>query len=438
MNVFVVGFGAREHALILWLLQSLQVTHIWITTGNAGTARLEKVTNLPIHPEDIGGIVVAAQDLSIDLVVVGPDVPLAMGLVDRLREVGIRAFGPTEAAAQIEASKIFSTLLMREALIPHPESWILNTWEEALAFLRDEEQCPYPVYVKPDGLTGGKGVELCNTKEKAIATAHAYMVEGTLGEAGRRLVVQRRSRGTELSAFVFSDGENVSDVMLALDYKRLKTGDEGDMTGSMGSSAPPHFWTARLANQIGDTIMQPAIDAMKRRGTPFAGVLYAGLMLTEDGPEVLEFNCRWGDSEAQAVLRLIVGDPILIMLACIEGRLQDVAIALFTNIYYVAVVIASHRYPEGGDDLTTLWNLDKGVENTEILHGRTRVVSTEGMPDQVVSDGGRMLTVLGWGAMPEEAHSAAYERVRTVGAYPLPQYRDDVGTRESRPYVGRS
>ncbi|MEC9279404.1 MAG: phosphoribosylamine--glycine ligase, partial [Chloroflexota bacterium] len=335
MKVLIVGSGAREHALAWRLRQSPAVTAIWAASGNGGTAQI--ATNLNVSPEDVESIPKYAKGLGIDLVVVGPEQPLAAGLVDLLDSQGIPAFGPTKAAAQIEASKTFALDIMRESGVPCPEFHSFQDETLALDFLSKHSA---PSVIKADGLAAGKGVFMCHTAEDAAAAVRACMSQKVFGGAGETVVIEEFLEGPEVSVFAFSDGEHLSAPVAACDYKRRSDGDVGPNTGGMGSFAPPDFWNDELAGEITRTIMEPVIQSMARRGTPYRGVLYAGIMLTKQGPKVLEFNCRFGDPETQVIMPLLVSDPLDIMTGCIEGQLADTPVE-WSKRNYAGVVMVS-------------------------------------------------------------------------------------------------
>ena len=426
MNVLIVGSGAREHALAWRLGQSPLTTGMWIANGNGGTGTV--ATNLDISPEDVDGVVGAAQALGIDLVVVGPEVPLALGMVDRLVALGIPAFGPTRAAAQIETSKAFALDVMRMAGVPCPDFKVFQEQDEALDFLNHHR---HPVVVKADGLAAGKGVSICQTSEEAAAAVRACMGQRVFGDAGDMVVIQEYLSGPEVSIFAFCDGEHLSSLVAACDYKRLNDGDQGPNTGGMGSFTPPGFWTADLGESIRVSIMEPVIQEMSKRGIPYQGILYAGLMLTEDGLKVIEFNCRLGDPEAQVVLPLLAGDPLEIMLACHEGRLSKMPVRWEADTY-VGVVMASAGYPvvyETGFEISGLDDPGQYARDTLVFHAGTRP-KTGGTPGRLVTSGGRVLTVVGRGASLAEARDRAYHRVRGIdfqGVY----YRTDIAAAAS-------
>ena len=429
MKVLIVGSGAREHALAWRLSQSPRLTRLWVANGNAGTAPI--ASNLNVMPDDLDGLVAAANSLKIDLVVVGPELPLSLGLVDQLTALGIAAFGPTKEAARIETSKSFALEVMREEGVPCPSFQVFRKQEEALAFLKKHQG---PTVVKADGLAAGKGVSLCDSADEAAAAVRGCMTDGAFGTAGETVVIQEMLNGPEVSVFAFSDGEHLSSTVAACDYKRLEDGDQGPNTGGMGSFAPPDFWDAALADEVEHTIMRPVIRAMFRRGNPYRGVLYAGLMLTESGPKVLEFNCRLGDPEAQVVLPRLDSDPLEVMLACVEGRLDRCPVA-WNDRSLVGVVMASGGYPGDYETGFEIAGLDDTVvgSNTLIFHAATKI-STEGKSRKLVTSGGRVLTVVGLGDSLAEARNRAYDKVRNIHFHQA-NYRSDIAAVQDRTAV---
>ena len=296
MKVLVVGSGGREHALAWRLKLSPQVTDLWVAGGNSGTAQI--ATNVPVSPEDVDGVCTVAKDMAVDLVVVGPERPLVDGLADRLTAIGIPTFGPSKAAAQLEASKSFARHILQDASVPGPEYRVFNDQSAALDFLYSHQG---RVVVKADGLAAGKGVALCSNVEEAVIAVKGCMDDRIFGSAGDTIVVEEWLEGTEVSVFAFSDGQHLSAPVAACDYKQVGDGDQGPNTGGMGSFAPPVFWNSDLAEQVSKTILKPTLAAMAERGCPYRGMLYAGLMFTKEGPKVLEFNCRFGDPETQVI-----------------------------------------------------------------------------------------------------------------------------------------
>ena len=291
------------------------------------------------------------------------------------------------------------------------------------------EKHPDPVAVKADGLAAGKGVSLCLTPEKAAAAVRACMSQRVFGEAGNSVVIQELLSGPEVSVFAFSDGDHLSSLVAACDYKRLNDQDRGPNTGGMGSFAPPDFWSDDLSERMRRTIMEPVLHAMSLRGSPYRGVLYAGVILTQEGPKVLEFNCRWGDPEAQVVLPLLTGDPLEIMVACHEGRLARVPVR-WGSENYVGVVMVSKGYPGEYDTGFEMSGLDSEEQHTLVFQAGTRP-APDGMPGRVVTSGGRVLTAVGWGGSLAEARTRAYHRVHRIG-FKGAYYRTDIAAVETR------
>ncbi len=419
MRVLVVGSGGREHALAWRLAQSTAVSRLFAAPGNAGTASLG--ANLPIADTDLDGIVDFAKTEPIDLVVVGPEVPLAMGLVDRLNDAGIPAFGPSRAAAQLEASKSFARDVMDAAGVPGPAYRVFQSVTGALEYVRSHGQ---PVVVKADGLAAGKGVALCANREEATIAVMACMEDRIFGDAGDQIVIEDWLHGPEVSVFGFTDGEQLSSVVAATDYKRIGEGGAGPNTGGMGSYGPPHFWNENLAESIRTDYMIPVIRELDRRGARYRGALYCGLMLTENGPRVLEFNCRFGDPETQAIMPQLLSDPVELMTACANGTLDDVAPVRWSSRPSVAVVMVSGGYPgeyRTGFPIDGLCDEDD-VPGTLVFHAGARV-SDDG--ENVLTSGGRVLACVGMGDTVPAARDLAYRRAARIsfeGAY----YRRDI------------
>lgn len=411
MRIAVLGSGAREHA-ITWILEA-DGHDLWILPGNSGTVQLG--TNVPIDPEDVDAVVAFARSQKIDLVVVGSEGPLAKGVVDRLPRL---AFGPTQAAARIETSKSFALDVMSKASIPCPYSWVFANPQAVCTFVKSYGK---PVVIKADGLAKGKGVWVCPTPEEAVQAA-ALCAELYPGP----IVVQELLLGTEVSVFGFTDGYNLSELVAACDKKRRDDGDTGPNTGGMGSSTWPEFWTEELASWVAEYVMKPAIREMARRGTPYVGVLYAGLMLTQDGPKVLEFNCRLGDPEAQVILPRFKGDLAKVMLSCIRGTLSSEMVEWDETLFVVGVVVASSDYPEASvvDNEVEVSGLGKDDDDTFILHGAT-MLSEDGTRILLKPKAGRILTVVGLGSSLPEAREKAYTRVGRI-RIPGSRFRRDV------------
>ena len=422
MKILIIGSGGREQALAWKLLQSPRVDSVLIAPGNGGTAALAAhAENVAVSAEDIAGLVTLARRRRVDLVVVGPEVALALGIVDQLQAQGIAAFGPGQAAARIESSKVFAKSFMQRHSIPTARYAAFADHGAALAHLR---QVDYTVVIKANGLAAGKGVLIPATLAEAEAGLRSIMVERTFGEAGDAVVIEERLSGPEVSLLAFCDGRAVVTMPAAQDHKRVFDGDQGPNTGGMGAFAPSPLASAALVEQATRTVLQPTIDGLRAEGMPFVGVLYAGLMLTQEGPRVLEFNCRFGDPEAQAILLLLESDLLDVIEACLRGRLADVSVRWRAGAA-ATMVLASAGYPghyEKGQAISGLagGQLPDGVV---VFHAGTKHVGAD-----VVTNGGRVLNVSAVGQTLPAALARAYagvERIHFAGMH----YRRDIGVR---------
>jgi phosphoribosylamine---glycine ligase len=416
VKVLVVGSGAREHALVWACARSPLVDAVLCAPGNGGTAALAR--NVEVRAEDVEGLVQLALAEDVDLVVIGPDAAVAAGLADALDVEGVDVFGPTAAAGRIEGSKEFAKDLMNDAGIPTAR-WVgagPATVDRALRFI---EEHGGNVVVKADGLALGKGVTVCATVQEAAAALDECLVSRRFGDAGARVVVEERLTGPEVSVFALSDGVHVRLLAPACDYKRAHDGDAGPNTGGMGAFAPA-VNSDRLLDDAVATVIQPCVDVLRERGTPYRGCLYAGLMLTPDGVRVLEFNARFGDPETQVVLPLLAGDPVPLFLACARGELQP-GRAEWSSGACVGVVAASGGYPgsvETGRPISGLDDLDPDVL---VFHAGTQRAGD----GRLLTSGGRVLTVVGRGDTLDAARHRAYanlERIQFAGM----RYRTDI------------
>jgi phosphoribosylamine--glycine ligase len=422
MNVLLVGSGGREHAIAWKLAQSPRLTALYVAPGNAGTAvshRPSAIRNIAIPAEDTSALVAFAREKQIDLAIIGPEAPLAAGLADALRAAGVRVFGPSRAAAQIEASKAFAKAFMARHHIPTARYAAFTDFYQAIGHLLTVE---YPVVIKASGLAAGKGVIVPDCADDAEAALRQIMLEREFGAAGDEVVIEERLEGEEVSVLAFTDGVTVRVMPPAQDHKRLLDGDRGPNTGGMGAYAPAPVATPELLEEVTRTILQPAVDGLRNEGRPFVGVLYAGLMLTKDGPRTLEFNCRFGDPETQVILPLLESDLLEIALACAEGKLETKEIRWKAGAA-ACVVLASEGYPGHSPKGRAITGLDARLENAYVFHAGTAQSG-----ETIVTAGGRVLGVTGWGADLRAALHNTYNAVDTINFEGM-QYRKDIGWR---------
>jgi phosphoribosylamine--glycine ligase/phosphoribosylformylglycinamidine cyclo-ligase len=426
MKVLVIGSGGREHCLAWKIAASPRVDQVYVAPGNGGTEwggteGTAPSRNVAISASDTESLLDFAQENAIDLTVVGPEAPLVVGLVDAFQEAGLAVFGPTRAAAQLEGSKVFAKQFMLAHGIPTGQAQVFDTYEAAAAYLR---QVGAPIVVKASGLAAGKGVTVCATSQEAEQALHDAMVARVFGEAGDQVLIEECLTGQEASLLAFCDGQTVVPMVVAQDHKAAYDGDRGPNTGGMGCYAPASLMTPALIEQVTREVLQPAVDGMRAAGTPYVGVLYAGLMLTDAGTSVLEFNCRFGDPEAQVILPLLNTDLVEVLLACIEGRLDQVEVS-WDDGYAACVVVASGGYPihyEKGKVITGLPEAS-ALPGVTLFHAGTR---REG--EKVLTDGGRVLGVTATGPMLKEALDRAYAAVMRIDFEQM-QYRTDIGAK---------
>lgn len=420
MKVLVVGSGGREHALCWKLAQSPKVNELFCAPGNAGISQI--ATCVPIKATEIESIRDWALENAIDLTVIGMDDPLILGIVDLFEAAGLRVFGPRKNAAVIEGSKVFSKELMKKYNIPTAGYEVFTDAEAAKAFLKETT---YPVVLKADGLALGKGVLICNTVEEALEGTDDIMVSKKFGDAGMSMVVEEFMTGPEVSILSFCDGEHVLPLVSAQDHKRAHDNDEGLNTGGMGTFSPSRFYTQDLEQVCYDTMFLPTLQAMKAEGRPFTGIIFFGLMLTPNGPRVLEYNARFGDPEAQVVLPRLKNDLVDVLEAAIDGRLNEITLE-WDERSTVCVVLASGGYPVAitkGYEITGL-EVEKEHDDVMIFHAGT---AKKG--DAFVTDGGRVLGITAYGKDMADAREKAYSIVDQVN-FDKKHFRTDIGIKK--------
>ena len=422
MKILVVGSGGREHALAWKLVNDSRKPEIFCAPGNAGTAALG--TNLDLSAEDIDGIMDWASENKPDLTVVGPEVPLCAGLVDRLQQEGFRAFGPTKDAAQLEGSKIFAKEIMQAAGIPTAKADTFIDCESANVYIR---KLGAPVVVKADGLAAGKGVTVCSTVEEAEQAVREALEDRVFGDAGKDVLIEECLIGEEASILALIDGDQVLMLASSQDHKRAYEGDKGPNTGGMGAYSPAPVVTDELWPVIKKEVFERTLAELKKRGITYKGVLYAGLMMTADGPKVLEFNCRFGDPETQVVLPRWKGDIIPVFAACIDGTLKEDMIQ-WDSEACVCIVMASGGYPGAYEKGKEISGLDRAAEMEKVVvfHAGTKMVD-----QKVMTAGGRVLGVTAMGENLQQAVDQAYRAVKVID-FDKAAFRTDIAWRALR------
>ncbi len=415
MDILVVGNGGREHAIIKKLIESPLCGKVYAAKGNAGIGKIAELVD--IDPCDIKGIVKFVNEhKNIELTVVAPDDPLALGLVDELEKAGHRAFGPTAAAAVIEASKCFSKQMMKDYNIPTASAESFDDFEEALKYVKGQE---YPLVIKADGLALGKGVVICEDFESAKTALKDMMIGGAFGKAGSKVVIEEFLVGKEVSVLTFTDGKTICPMVSSCDHKRALDGDKGLNTGGMGTIAPAPFYTAELQSEVMQNILLPTVKAMNELGRTFKGVLYFGLIVTDKGVKVIEYNARFGDPETQVVLPLLKSDLIEIFEAIIDERLSEVKIE-WSDRAAVCVMLCSGGYPKNYEKGKVV-SIGKVKENVTLYHSGTKI--SDGA---TVTNGGRVIGVTAVSESLSKARDDAYEAVKAVN-FDKMHYRKDIG-----------
>lgn len=413
MNILLVGGGGREHAIVKKLRENPKVRTLWALPGNPGYGT--DADCIDISAEDLDGICEFAEENPVDYAIVSPDDPLVMGLVDRLEALGIPCFGPNKAAAEIEGSKAFSKGLMEKYGIPTAKFKVFDDLDQAMAFI---DQVGAPLVVKASGLAKGKGVMICRDRDQAREAVRACMVEGKFGKSGETCLIEEFLEGPEVTVLTFTDGKTLVPMVSSMDHKRALDGDKGLNTGGMGCIAPNPYYTDEVAKTCMETIFLPTIRAMKKEGRPFKGCLYFGLMLTKDGPKVIEYNCRFGDPEAQVVLPLLQSDLLTIMEAVTEERLDQVEV-VFSDEAACCVVLASDGYPKA-------YQTGYPVSVSEEILDKVHFAGVRLEKESLLTSGGRVLAVTEKAKSLEDAIDKAYRSLKGA-RFDHAFYRKDIG-----------
>lgn len=414
MKILVVGSGAREHAIIWKLAQNKDIKKIYCAPGNAGTGILAE--NVNINATDLEELADFAKIEKIDLTIIGMDDPLVLGIVDVFEDKGLRVFGPGKLAAQIEGSKVFSKNLMKKYNIPTAFYEIFEDYKKALDYTNT---CPLPIVIKADGLALGKGVYICETKEQVDIALKEIMLDKKFGASGEKIVVEEFLKGTEVSVLAFCDGDTVKPMVSAQDHKKAFDGNKGPNTGGMGVISPSKIYTEELDKKCFNLIYKPTVEAMKKEGRRFVGILYFGLMITQNGPKVLEYNARFGDPEAEVVLPRLKTDLVEIVNACIDGQLDKVDIQ-WNKGTAAGIIAASGGYPidyKKGYEITGIEN----VKDSIVFHAGTVIKD-----NKLVTNGGRVLCVTSLGDTLQEALDKSYNEINKID-FKDKHYRTDIG-----------
>ncbi len=417
LKILVVGKGAREHALAWKVSQSSLVDDIFVAPGNGGTAEIAK--NIDISETDISRLLDFVLKEKIDVTIVGPESSLEVGIVNLFRSRNLKIFGPTKEAALIETSKDFAKKLMVDNDIPTADYKTFDSYSDAKEHIR---LIKFPCVIKADGLASGKGVVIANTYDEANRFLYEQMIEEKFGIAGKKVIIEEFLIGEEVSVFTFVDGKNISNVIAACDYKKLLEGDLGPNTGGMGSYSPPTYWSDDLSESIKNKIIYPTINALSNLGTPYSGILYSGLILTENGPKVLEFNCRFGDPEAQTILPLLKTDLVDLILKISDNKLNDINVQ-WADKNSVSIVLASGGYPEKYVTGYTIDGIEEISDSVLIFHAGTDIIPSSKL---LVTNGGRVLTLTSLGNNLNDARNKVYLNLSNNILFENMFYRKDI------------
>lgn len=419
MRILVIGSGGREHALTWKLAQSPRVQHIFVAPGNGGTAQIAE--NVDIRDDDIAALVNFAKERAVNLVIPGPELPLTLGIADACADAGIACFGPSKAAARLEGSKTFAKEVMEAAGVPTAAYQTFAALESALAYA---DKLGGPMVVKADGLAAGKGVMVCDTPEQAKEALNEILAEQRFGDAGASVLIEERLMGEEASFLAFCDGRHVALMPSSQDHKPAYDGDKGPNTGGMGAYSPAPVLPPEMYEQVADRVIRPVVDYLASQGAPFVGVLYAGLMMTAEGPKVLEYNVRFGDPECQPLLMRLDSDLAEIMLACARGELDKTPVR-WKDETALCVVMAAEGYPGGyakGMEITDIADAE-ALDGLKVFHAGTKLEN-----GKVFSSGGRVLGVTALAKDLAAARDLAYQGVERIN-FPQSHYRKDIGAK---------
>ena len=425
MKVLVIGSGGREHALAWKLAQSTEVDQVFVAPGNAGTAGESQVSNIDIAADDLDGLLAFAQKEAIDFTMVGPEVPLVMGVVDVFQQAGLACFGPSQAAAQLEGSKAFTKEFLARYDIPTGAYETFDDVAKATAYIQAQGA---PIVVKADGLAAGKGVVVAQNEAQAIAAVQDMLSGNAFGEAGSQVVIEEFLPGEEASFICLCDGKTAIPFASSQDHKARDDADRGPNTGGMGAYSPAPVVTQKVHELVMQQVIQPTLEGMAADGAPYVGFLYAGLMISPEGqPKVIEFNCRFGDPEAQPVMMRLQSDLLEACQSALEQNLENVRLEFDPRIA-LGVVMAAGGYPEKYAKGYAISGLEKDLLDTKVFHAGTVAATNADGKEEIVTNGGRVLCVVGMGSSVESAQARAYERVDTIG-WKDRYYRRDIGYR---------
>jgi len=424
MKILIVGGGGREHALAWKAAQSPKVSKVFVAPGNAGTALEDRLENIDISAEDIGSLLQFAKETQIDLSIIGPEAPLCLGIVDQFSKAGLKCFGPSKNAAQLEGSKAFTKDFLARNNIPTAAYGNFTEIQPAKDYVK---KVGTPIVIKADGLAAGKGVIIAQNEQQAFDAIDDMLAGNKFGDAGHRVVVEEFLAGEEASFIVMVDGKNILPLATSQDHKARDNGDKGPNTGGMGAYSPAVVVTDEMHDAIMQQVIIPTVEGMAKEGNPYTGFLYAGIMISPDGvPKVLEYNCRFGDPETQPIMSRLKSDIVDLCLAAIDKKLAQKSV-VWDQRFAVGIVMAAGGYPEKYNKGDIISGLNHQLEDTKIFHAGTQLINENGI-DKITTAGGRVLCVVALADSVSKAQSLAYERVKTISWSDV-YYRNDIAHR---------